>query len=96
MTEPGKTNEPDERDERLETAFAECENEIRLLQNRVEEYHTAVSRHDTEKAEEIAKDVARDQEAKRVEKNGAKIASLKARPLWKRRSSLWPIRFLRK
>ena len=45
-----KTNEPDERDERLETAFAECENAIRLLQNRVEEYHTAVSRHDTEKA----------------------------------------------
>ena len=62
-----KTNEPDERDERLETAFAECENAIRLLQNRVGEYRDAVSRHDTEKAEEIAKDVARDQEAKRVE-----------------------------
>lgn len=70
-----KTNEPDERDERLETAFAECENAIRLLQNRVEEYHTAVSRHDTEKAEEIAKDVARDQEAKRVEKKEQKSES---------------------
>ena len=70
-----KTNEPDERDERLETAFAECENEIRLLQNRVGEYRDAVSRHDTEKAEEIAKDVARDQEAKRVEKKEQKSES---------------------
>ena len=34
LTETRKTNEPDERDERLETAFAECENAIRLLQNR--------------------------------------------------------------
>ena len=70
-----KTNEPDERDERLETAFAECENAIRLLQNRVGEYRDAVSRHDTEKAEEIAKDVARDQEAKRVEKKEQKSES---------------------
>ncbi len=30
-----KTNEPDERDERLETAFAECDSAIRLLQNTV-------------------------------------------------------------
>ena len=70
-----KTNEPDERDERLETALAECENAIRLLQNRVGEYRTAVSRHDTEKAEEIAKDMARDQEAKRVEKKEQKSES---------------------
>ena len=70
-----KTNEPDERDERLETAFAECENAIRLLQNRVGEYRDAVGRHDTEKAEEIAKDVARDQEAKRVEKKEQKSES---------------------
>ena len=29
-----KTNEPDERDERLETAFAECETQSAMLQNR--------------------------------------------------------------
>ena len=34
-----KTNEPDERDERLETAFAECDSAIHLLQNTVGEYH---------------------------------------------------------
>ena len=70
-----KTNEPDERDERLETAFAECDSAIRLLQSTVGEYHAAVSQHDTKKAEEIAKDVAKDQEAKRVEKKEQKSES---------------------
>ena len=72
MTEPEKTNEPDERDERLETAFAECENAIRLLQNRVEEYHTAVSRHDTEKAEENRKGCGQGSGGKARREKGAK------------------------
>jgi len=67
IDEARKIDEPDERDERFEKAFAECESAIMNFQQMVGEYNAAVDSGDISKENAIEKKVALEQEDKRVE-----------------------------
>lgn len=72
IDEVRKIKEPDARDEKLDQAFTEFDAAIGKLRQTVDEYKTALNSENTDKADEIEKAVALEQEDKRAAKNEEK------------------------
>ena len=68
IDEVKKISDPDERDEKLNAAFAENDTSITELEKAIGEYRAAIADADREKASAVEKDIALAQEDKRVEK----------------------------